>query len=99
MLPSCIELRKSIGHKVNFFAIFNFLVFALSTVKIKSAKCVIFAEILHRYLKPCIVQGIWNAAGKLDMPTSKLPVPTFCQLLPPGCALGLTMHLKNSLTI
>ncbi len=42
LLPSCIELRKSIGHKVKFFAIFNFLVFALSTVKIKSAKHVIF---------------------------------------------------------
>ncbi len=53
--PSCIELRKSIGHKVKFFAIFNFLVFALSTVEIKSAKYVIFVEILHRYLKPCTV--------------------------------------------
>ncbi len=44
LLPSCIELRKSIGHKVKFFAIFNFLVFALSTVKIKSAKRVIFGK-------------------------------------------------------
>ncbi len=52
LLPSCLEFRKSIGLKVNFFAIFNFLVFALSTVKIKSAKRVIFAYILHGYLKP-----------------------------------------------
>ncbi len=55
LLPSCIELRKSIGHKVKFFAIFNFLIFTLSTVKIKSAKYVIFAEILYRYHKPCTV--------------------------------------------
>ena len=40
---------------------------------------------------PCTVSGIWNAAGKLD--TSKSPVPTFCQFLPPECALGLTMDL------
>ena len=59
------ELRKSIGHKVKFFAIFNFFVFTLSTVKIKSTKYAIFVEILHRYLKPCTVYGIWNAAGKL----------------------------------
>ncbi len=55
LLPSCIELRKIIGHKVKFFAIFNFLVFTLSTVKIKSAKYVIFAEILYKYLKSCTV--------------------------------------------
>ncbi len=35
---------------------------------------------------------LWNAAGKVD--TSKSPVLTFCQLLPPECALGLTMDLN-----
>ncbi len=77
-----------------FFAIFNFLIFYCSgsTVKNKSAKCVIFSEVLHRYIKTCTVWGIWNGAGKLD--TSKPPVPTFCQLLPPECALGLTMDLN-----
>ena len=60
LLPSCIELIKSIGHKVKFFAFFNFLIFALSPVKIKSAKYAILAEILHRYLEACTVYGIWN---------------------------------------
>ena len=55
LLPRCIKLRKSIGRKVKNSAIFNFLVFAVSTVKIKGAKYVIFAEILHRYIKPCTV--------------------------------------------
>ncbi len=44
------------------------------------------------FLQKCTVYGIWNVAGKLK--TSKSPVPTFCQLLPPECALGLTMDLK-----
>ncbi len=44
LLPSHIALRKGIGRKVIFFAIFNFLSFALSTVKIKSAKYFILAE-------------------------------------------------------
>ncbi len=55
LLPSCIEFRENIGHKVKFFAMFNFLVLTLSTVKIKSAKYVIFPQILHCYLKPCTV--------------------------------------------
>ncbi len=90
LLPSCIEFRKSLGHKVKFLEIFNYLTFTLHTVKFESAKHVIFAETLHRYLKLCAVYGIWNAVDKLG--TAKSLVPTFCQLLPPECALGLSMN-------
>ncbi len=94
LLPSCIELIKSIGHKVKIFAIFNFYIFALPPVKINSAKYATFEEVVHRYLEACTVYGIWNVAGKRD--ASKSPVPTFCQLLPPERALGLTMDLKET---
>ncbi len=53
LLPSCIELIKSIGHKVKFFAFFNFLIFALSPVKIKSAKYAVFAEMYCVWYLEC----------------------------------------------
>ncbi len=72
VITSQLDLtQKRYRSQSKIFSNFNFLTFTLCTVKIKSAKYVIFEEILHGYLK-VVLEGYHRYFFGVKVKTVKL---------------------------